>query len=134
MSCLRNLLMARHRAVFAFLVLAFAVRAFVPTGYMVGAEDSRFLDIRVCSGADVAASQRIAVEFDEDIPSPVDRPPPEGCAFAALAQAALLPASPLPIRALPPAKTPRPLKPLQTAVQPDFPFLRPPPRAPPNAV
>ncbi|HWT41080.1 MAG TPA: DUF2946 family protein [Sphingopyxis sp.] len=135
MSRLRNLLLARQRTVLAFLALAFIVRAMVPAGYMVGPAETRFLEIRVCSGADSAARQRIAVDFDGGVPSPVDRPPPESCVFAALAHAALLPASPPALAlALAPTKTVSGLQPLQTALQPASSYFRPPPRAPPGGL
>lgn len=134
MSRLRNLLLARQRTVLAFLALAFIVRAMVPAGYMVGPAETRFLEVRVCSGADSAARQRIAVDFDGGVPSPVDRPPPENCVFAALAHAALLPASPPAPLALAPTKTIRGLQSLKTALQPASSYFRPPPRAPPGGL
>src|SRR5690606_4275919 len=56
MATLRQILLRHRRLAALVVVLALCLKALVPNGYMVGADDGR-LTVMICNGADLAASE-----------------------------------------------------------------------------
>jgi hypothetical protein len=135
MPSLRALTQRYARSALVLVVLAMAVKALVPAGYMISATGERFLTVTICADASGTPKQmRIAIpdkdETGSDHSEAVDKSQP--CAFSGLGHAALGGADPVllatalafillvgfaPLRA-PPAR--------------DVLFLRPPLRGPPS--
>ncbi len=79
------------QALAAFALLALAVRALVPAGYMVApTQNGRFLTVALCSGQpqahaviDLASGAVLDADADDSAPAPGDRSADAPCVFAA---------------------------------------------------
>lgn len=116
-------------------VLALAVKALVPAGYMISSTSERFLTVTICADASGTPKQmRIAIsdknEKGGDHSEAADKSQP--CAFSGLGHAALGGADPLLLAAALAFILLVGLAPLRSPPARDIPFLRPPLRGPPS--
>jgi hypothetical protein len=135
MSSLRAFIRRYAQLALLLVVLALAVKALVPAGYMISSSGERFLMVTICADASGASKQmRIAIP-DEDGPGgdhseAADKSQP--CAFAGLGHAALGGADPSLLAAALAFILLVGLAPLRAPPARDIPFLRPPLRGPPT--
>ena len=123
------------RLALVLVVLALAVKALVPAGYMISSTGARFLTVTICAGASGTPKQmRIAIPDKDGTSS--DHSEAAGksqpCAFSGLGHAALSGADPLLLAAALAFISLVGLAPLRTPPARDIPFLRPPLRGPPS--
>jgi len=135
MSSLRALTHSYARLSLVLVVLALAVKALVPAGYMISSTGERFLTVTICADASGTPKQmRIAIpdknETGGDHSEAVDKTQP--CAFSGLGHAALGGADPLLLAAALAFILLVGLAPLRSPPARDIPFLRPPLRGPPS--
>ena len=134
MMSLRALILAHARLALVLLALALALKAVVPTGFMIAASDERVLTVTICSDASGTPRQmQIALPGREDSGGKQSEAPAKAgpCAFASLGQGALGGADPLVLAGalafiLLIGRAPLPALPLRQR-----PFLRPQLRGPP---
>lgn len=134
MHRLRPLVRNHARLTLLLLALVLAVKALVPTGYMLAADGERFLTVTICADASGATKQMKIALPDKGDPngahgegSAADQP----CAFAGHAHGVLGGADPVLLAAalvfiLLLGRAPFPVLPLR-----NIPFLRPQLRGPP---
>jgi hypothetical protein len=135
MSSLRALTHTYARLSLVLVVLALAVKALVPAGYMISTTGERFLTVTICADASGTPKQmRIAIpdknESGGDHAEAADKSQP--CAFSGLGHAALGGADPLLLAAAMAFILLVGLAPLRSPPARDIPFLRPPLRGPPS--
>lgn len=123
------------RLALVLVVLALAVKALVPAGYMISATGERFLTVTICADASGTPKQmRIAIpdkdETDSDHFEAADKSQP--CAFSGLGYAALGGADPVLLAAALAFILLVGFAPLRAPPARDIPFLRPPLRGPPS--
>jgi hypothetical protein len=135
MSSLRALTHTYARLSLVLVVLALAVKALVPAGYMISSTGERFLTVTICADASGTPKQmRIAIpdknEKGGDHSEAGDKSQP--CAFSGLGHAALGGADPVLLAAALAFILLVGLAPLRAPPARDIPFLRPPLRGPPS--
>lgn len=135
MSSPRALTHSYARLTLVIVVLALAVKALVPAGYMISPAGERFLTVTICADASGTLKQmRIAIpdkdETGGDHSEAADKSQP--CAFSGLGHAALGGADPLLLAAALAFILLVGLAPLRAPSARDIPFLRPPLRGPPS--
>jgi hypothetical protein len=135
MSNLRAFSQRFARLTLVLVMLALAVKALVPAGYMIAATSERFLTVTICADASGTPKQmRIAIpdknEASGDHSEAADKAQP--CAFSGLGHAALGGADPLLLAAALAFILLVGLAPLRALPARDIPFLRPPLRGPPS--
>lgn len=134
MSSLRALTHAYARLTLVLAVLALAVKALVPAGYMISAAGERFLTVTICADASGTPKQmRIAIPDENDTggdhSEAADKSQP--CAFSGIGHAALGGADPVLLAAALAFILLIGLAPLRAPPARDASFLRPPLRGPP---
>jgi hypothetical protein len=137
MTRLRALIQDHARLTLVLLALALAVKAVVPAGFMLSADEDRFLTVTICSDASGSPKQmQIAIPGKQDTDS--DHPDTGAkathCAFSGLGHSALGGADPLLLAAALAFILLIGLAPLPALPARDIPFLRPPLRGPPASV
>jgi hypothetical protein len=135
MSSLRALTHRYAQFTLVLVVLALAVKALVPAGYMISPAGERFLKVTICADASGTPKQmRIAIpdkdETGGDHSEAADKSQP--CAFSGLGHAALGGADPLLLAAALAFILLVGLAPLRAPPVRDLAFLRPPLRGPPS--
>ena len=135
MSRLRALTHRYARLALVLVVLALAVKAVVPAGYMISSSGERFLTVTICADASGTPKQmRIAIPDKDqtagDHSEADDKSQP--CAFSGLGHAALGGADPLLLAAALGFILLVGFAPLRAPPARDIPFLRPPLRGPPS--
>jgi hypothetical protein len=135
MSSLRALTARYARLALVLVVLALAIKALVPPGYMISSTGERFLTVTICSDASGTPKQmRIAIPYKDETGSghaeAADKSQP--CAFSGLGHAALGGADPVLLAAALAFILLVGLAPLRTPPARDIAFLRPPLRGPPS--
>ncbi|QDH34014.1 DUF2946 family protein [Porphyrobacter sp. YT40] len=135
MFSLRALTHGYARLSLALVVLALAVKALVPAGYMISSNGERFLTVTICADASGTPKQmRIAIPMKDDGKSDhseaADKSQP--CAFSGLGHAALGGADPVLLAAALAFILLVGLAPLRAPPARDIHFLRPPLRGPPS--
>lgn len=135
MSSLRALSHSYARLTLVLVVLALAVKALVPAGYMMSSHGERFLTVTICADASGTKKQmRIAIpdknETGSDHSEAADKSQP--CAFSGLGHAALGGTDPILLAAALAFILLVGLAPLRSPPARDIPFLRPPLRGPPS--
>jgi hypothetical protein len=135
MSSLRALTHSYARLTLVLVVLALAVKALVPAGYMISSNGERFLTVTICADASGTPKQmRIAIpdknEKGGDHSEAANKSQP--CAFSGLGHAALGGADPLLLAAALAFILLIWLAPLTASPARDIAFLRPPLRGPPS--
>ncbi|MFM6831647.1 MAG: DUF2946 domain-containing protein [Novosphingobium sp.] len=95
MGALRHFLLARRWVALAVIVIALAIKALVPAGFMLETR-GHVLTVAVCADASGghAATRQIAVPGKPDANAAAQAKSGEGCAFSALSFAALSGANP----------------------------------------
>lgn len=134
MSSLRALFCDHARLTLALMVLALALKAVVPAGFMLAADGERFLTVTICSDATgVPQQMQVAIPHRQSQQDKQAEAADKGrpCAFSGLGHDALGGADPLLLAAalafiLLVGVAPRPALPAR-----DIAFLRPPLRGPP---
>ena len=116
-------------------VLALAVKAVVPAGYMISSSGERFLTVTICADASGTPKQmQIAIPMNDDGKSghaeTADKAQP--CAFSGLGHAAMGGADPILLAAALAFILLVGFAPLRAPPARDIPFLRPPLRGPPS--
>lgn len=134
MNRLRALTRSHARLTLALLVLALAMKALVPAGFMLSATGERFLTVTICADASGAAkTMQIAIPAKDAAggghAETADKDSP--CAFSGLGHAAIGGADPALLLAAIAFILLVGLAPLRAAIARDIPFLRPPLRGPP---
>ncbi|WP_086618819.1 DUF2946 family protein [Erythrobacter tepidarius] len=134
MTRLRALIRRNAQLAMGLVVLALAVKALVPAGYMISPHGERFLTVTICADASGTPKQmRIAIPDEDkkgsDHSEAADKTQP--CAFAGLGHAALGGADPLLLAAALAFILLVWLGPLRAPPARDIAFLRPPLRGPP---
>ena len=115
----------------AFLALTLAMRAVVPSGYMVAPNQLSFT-MELCDSSLSGQTRSVEVTIPLESGDPHDSQAQEHCAFTSLAHAATADTTPAPLA--PPKPTTTPAAKLGHAFHlPPAPRLRPPLRAPPFA-
>lgn len=135
MSSLRALTHRYARLALVLVVLALAIKALVPPGYMISSTGERFLTVTICSDASGTPKQmRIAIPYKDETGNghaeAADKSQP--CAFSGLGHAALGGADPVLLAAALAFILLVGLAPLRTPPARDIAFLRPPLRGPPS--
>lgn len=135
MPSLRALTHSYARLTLALVVLALAVKALVPAGYMISSTGERFLTVTICADASGTPKQmRIAIPMKDGGKSnhsqAADKAQP--CAFSGLGHAALGGTDPMLLAAALAFILLVGLAPLRAPPARDIPFLRPPLRGPPS--
>jgi hypothetical protein len=129
-----KLIRTNARLTLVLLVLALAVKALVPAGFMLSAGGERFLTVTICADASGTAKQlRIAVPTKNDAggyPSEV-ADDWQACAFSGLGHAALGGADPIVLAAALSFVLLAGFAPVRAPSLPGKSFLRPPLRGPP---
>ncbi len=136
MNRLRALIRDHARLTLVLLALALAVKAAVPTGFMLSAGGDRFLTVTICSDASGTPKQmQIAIPGKQD--SGGDHPDAANkathCAFSGLGHSSLGGADPLLLAAALTFILLIGLAPLPAPPRRELPFLRPQLRGPPAA-
>lgn len=135
MASLRALTRRRAQLTLVLMALALAVKALVPTGFMISAGGERFLTVTICAdGTGVLQEMRIAIPDKDDAGS--DRSEAgdtsQPCAFSGLGHSALGGADPVLLAAALAFILLVGFAPLRVLPARDIPFLRPPLRGPPS--
>lgn len=135
MSSLRALTHNYARLTLVLVVLALAVKALVPAGYMISSTGERFLMVTICADASGTPKQmRIPLsdkdETGSDHSEAADKSQP--CAFSGIGHAALGGADPLLLVVALTFILLVGFAPLRASPARDIPFLRPPLRGPPS--
>ncbi len=135
MTSLRALTRRNARLTLVLLALALAVKALVPTGFMIAPAGERFLTVTICSDATgVPKQMQIAIpdklDAGGDHAEAADKGQP--CAFSGLGHALLSGADPALLAAALAFILLIGLAPLPTLPARDIAFLRPPLRGPPT--
>lgn len=135
MSSLRALSHSYARLTLVLVVLALAVKALVPAGYMMSSHGERFLTVTICADASGTKKQmRIAIpdknETGSDHSEAAGKSQP--CAFSGLGHAALGGTDPILLAAALAFILLVGFAPLRAPPARDIPFLRPPLRGPPS--
>jgi len=134
MSRLKALTRKHARLSLGLLVLALAIKALLPAGFMVSTSDERFLTVTICADASGTTKQmQIALQGKDDIGGDHSELADKGqpCAFSGLSYAALGRVDPaLLVAAIAFILLAR-HEPLRPPVLGDIAFLRPPLRGPP---
>jgi hypothetical protein len=134
---LRALLVSHARLTLVLLVLALAVKAVVPAGFMLSADGDRFLTVTICSDASGSPKQmQIAIPGKKDAGGDHSDPGAKAmpCAFSGLGHSALGGTDPLLLAAALAFILLIGLAPLSALPRRDVPFLRPQLRGPPASV
>lgn len=135
MSRFKALTRKHARLSLALLVLALAVKALLPAGFMVSATGERFLTVTICADASGTPKQmQIAIQGKDDIGSDHSEAADKGqpCAFSGLGHAALGGVDPALLVAAIAFILLAGLAPLRPPALRDIAFLRPPLRGPPS--
>lgn len=137
MSRLKALTRKHARLSLGLLVLALAIKALLPAGFMVSATDERFLTVTICADASGTTKQmQIALQGKDDIGGDHSEVPDKGqpCAFSGLGHAALGGVDPaLLVAAIAFILVARHAL-LRSPALGDIAFLRPPLRGPPSPI
>ena len=135
MSRLKALTRKHARLSLALLVLALAVKALLPAGFMVSATGERFLTVTICADASGTPKQmQIAIQGKDDIGGDHSEAADKGqpCAFSGLGHAGLGGVDPVLLVAALAFILLAGLAPLRPSALRDIAFLRPPLRGPPS--
>ena len=135
MSSLRAFSHRYAQLTLVLVVLALAVKALVPAGYMLSSTGERFLTLTICADASGTPKQmRIAIPMKDsgksDHSEAADKSQP--CAFSGLGHAALGGTDPMLLAAALAFILLVGFAPLHAPPARDIPFLRPPLRGPPS--
>ena len=131
-----NALTRKHvRLWLALMLLALAVKALLPAGFMVSATGERFLTVTICADASGTPKQmQIAIQGKDDIGGDHSKAADKGqpCAFSGLGHAALGGFDPVLMAAAIAFVLLAGFAPLRPPALRDAAFLRPPLRGPPS--
>jgi hypothetical protein len=135
MSSLRAISHRYVQLTLVLVVLAMAVKALVPAGYMISPAGERFLTVTICADASGTPKQmRIAIpdknETGGEHSEAADKS--QSCAFSGLGHSALAGADPVLLAAALVFILLVGFTPLRAPPARDNAFLRPPPRGPPS--
>jgi hypothetical protein len=135
MTSLRALTRSNAKLTLVLMVLALAVKALLPAGYMISPAGDRFLTVTICADASgVPQQMQIAIpgknDGGGDHSDAADKAQP--CAFSGLGHAALSGADPVLLAAALAFILLVGFAPLRAPPARDIPFLRPPLRGPPS--
>lgn len=133
MSALRALIRDHARLMLVLLALALAMKAVMPSGFMLSAGGERFLTVTICSDVNGSFKQMQIAIPDKGSGGDHSDAASKGqpCAFAGLGHAALGGVDPVLLAAAIAFILLVGVAPLQTLPARDIPFLRPPLRGPP---
>jgi hypothetical protein len=135
MSRFKALTRKHARLSLALLVLALAIKALLPAGFMVSATGERFLTVTICADASGTPKQmQIAIQGKDDIGGDNSQAADKGqlCAFSGLGHVALGGVDPVLLAAAIAFILLARFAPLRPPALRDIAFLRPPLRGPPS--